>query len=81
MHTQGEAGDTPISAKVNYAILKPLNEGGTYILIPVGPRQQLVKFPIDTEAQISILTQQVAKNLGVRPGEQRVKVTGVNRAQ
>ena len=80
MHKQGESGDTLISATVPYAILKPLNEGGIYILIPVGPCQQLVKFLIDTEAQISMLTQQDAEQPGVRPRWRRVEVTGVNGA-
>ena len=31
-------------------------------------------------AQISILTQQDAEKLGVQPGRQRVKITGVNGA-
>ena len=55
-----------------------INNNGPYILIPVGPRRQLVKFLIDMGAQISILTQQDAKMLGVRPGQQRAKITRVN---
>lgn len=51
-----------------------------YILIPIGPQQQLVTFLIDTGAQISILTQHDAEKLGVRPRQQRVKITGVNGA-
>ncbi|KAK4810621.1 hypothetical protein QYF61_007358 [Mycteria americana] len=55
-----------------------INDNGPYILIPVGPQRQLVKFLIDTGAQISLLTQQDAEKLGVRPRRQRVKITGVN---
>ncbi|KAK4810566.1 hypothetical protein QYF61_004529 [Mycteria americana] len=55
-----------------------ISDNGPYILIPVGPRGQLVKFLIDTGAQISLLTQQDAEKLGVRPRRQRVKITGVN---
>ena len=57
-----------------------INNNGPYVLIPVGPRQQLVKFLIDTGAQISILTQQDAEKLGVQPGQQRVKITRANEA-
>ncbi|KAK4811127.1 hypothetical protein QYF61_019758 [Mycteria americana] len=55
-----------------------INDNGPYILIPVGPQRQLVKFLIDTGAQISLLTQQDAEKLGLRPRRQRVKITGVN---
>ncbi|PKU33934.1 hypothetical protein llap_15760 [Limosa lapponica baueri] len=55
-----------------------ISDDGPYILIPVGLRRQLVKFFIDTGAQISILTQQDAKKLGVRSRRQRVRITGVN---
>lgn len=54
-----------------------LNENGSYIWIPVGPRQQLTNFLIDTGAQISIFTQQDADELGIQPGQQKVKITGV----
>lgn len=57
-----------------------LNEGGPYILIPVGPQEQQIKFLMDTGAQISVLTHQDTKKLGVRPGQQRVKVIEVNGA-
>ncbi|KAK4819549.1 hypothetical protein QYF61_007060 [Mycteria americana] len=55
-----------------------ISDNGPYILIPAGPQRQLVKFLIDTGAQISLLTQQDAEKLGVRPRRQRVKITGVN---
>ncbi|KAK4819569.1 hypothetical protein QYF61_007080, partial [Mycteria americana] len=55
-----------------------INDNGPYILIPVGPQRQLVKFLIDTGAQISLLTQQDAEKLGIRPRRQRVKITSVN---
>jgi len=42
-----------------------VSDDGSYILIPVGPQGQLVEFLTDKGAQISILTQQDAKNLGV----------------
>uniref|UniRef100_A0A8C3K9U4 ribonuclease H n=1 Tax=Calidris pygmaea TaxID=425635 RepID=A0A8C3K9U4_9CHAR len=47
-----------------------INDNGPYILIPVGPRRQLVKFLIDTGAQIS--------KLGVRSRQQKVRITGAN---
>ena len=50
------------------------------ILIPVGPWQQLTKFLTDTGTQISIVTQQDAEKLGIRPRQQWVKITGVNGA-
>ncbi|KAK4828563.1 hypothetical protein QYF61_027532 [Mycteria americana] len=57
-----------------------IRDNGPYILIPVGPQRQLVKFLIDMGAQISVLTQQDAEELGVRSGRKRVKITGVNGA-
>ena len=51
---------------------------GPYILLPVGCRQQMTKFLIDTEAQISILAQQDAEKLGIQPRQQQINITGVN---
>jgi len=61
---------------VDYAILKPLNEGGTYILIPVSPHQKLVKFLTDTGAQISTLTQCDAEKLLVHPDSEELNPPG-----
>ena len=55
-----------------------ISNDGPYIILPVGPHGQPVKFLMDTGAQISILTKQDTEKLGIQPGRQRVKVTRVN---
>lgn len=49
-------------------------------LIHSNVKRQLVKFLIDTGAQISILTQQDVEKLPVQSRRQRFKITGVNGA-
>lgn len=62
-HEEGNVNLLPLSDSSEYeakAIIKM-----EYILILVGPQQQLVKFLIGMGGQISILSQQDAEKLGM----------------
>ena len=48
-----------------------------YIHIPVGPKRISLEFLIDTGTQISVLNEQQASELGIRPSRKAINIRGV----
>lgn len=54
------------------------NHSEPIIAIPAGSWKILTEFLIDSRAQMSVITNETAQTLGVRPGRRRVKFTGID---